>query len=566
MRCALSIIAWSLVLASCRAEHVDKAVGLPLRLADASTEAERAIVRALDIDLDGTATMLEAFQVPLLVGDAPQALLDSWMPSILQGASPTDSWEPWQRHLGVANGTGNVMITWTTVSPYSGAGASVKVAPLASGSCPEASSPTAWTSVHASSSNYSVPVRWYNPTGSGGVWIHRAAAAPVPPGKDFCYQTGGIEPSSGQWYGGTKAPLVGQVPRAVASDSAIQIALFADQGTIALLGFAVEALAISEAGWDSPSSQAASVLARIRGVDVESVLSSTAGAVGPSDSLVIVGDIAYAGIAINVPWLNITSNDEWEPIWDVYGQMIEPMASKRHFEATLGNHDNFYGATAVEHRYPIPGSPVPPPPPPQDRWFTWTEGPVRFISMSSENPYEKGTVQWLWIQQQLSIAQAQRATTPWVILLVHRPMLCSDADEYDSHRPGSPINVALEPLFSQYQAPDMVVSGHQHAFEVSNPTINGTVVKYPVNITTSSGEVEPAYVGATAPVHVMMGSAGAVQEEQWVEPQPLWSHYRIANTLDSYGYGVFNVFNSTHARYNFRPLTGTPGFSFWIIR
>ncbi len=36
------------------------------------------------------------------------------------------------------------------------------------------------------------------------------------------------------------------------------------------------------------------------------------------DAVMHVGDIAYAGIATNIPILNITSGDEWEFVWDQY--------------------------------------------------------------------------------------------------------------------------------------------------------------------------------------------------------------------------------------------------------
>ena len=54
------------------------------------------------------------------------------------------------------------------------------------------------------------------------------------------------------------------------------------------------------------------------------------------------------------------------------------------------------------------------------------------------------------------------------------------------------------------------------------------------------------YHNTSAPTYVVVGSAGAMQEERWIKPTPDWSAVRFANGAghfytDSYGYGSLVV-------------------------
>jgi hypothetical protein len=47
------------------------------------------------------------------------------------------------------------------------------------------------------------------------------------------------------------------------------------------------------------------------------------------DLTVHAGDIAYAGTDSAVPALNVSKDDEFEPLWDVYGEAHENFTSIR---------------------------------------------------------------------------------------------------------------------------------------------------------------------------------------------------------------------------------------------
>ena len=79
------------------------------------------------------------------------------------------------------------------------------------------------------------------------------------------------------------------------------------------------------------------------------------------------------------------------------------------------------------------------------------------------------------------------------------------------------------------------------------------------------------YENPSAPAHIVVGTAGAMQAEHWVEPSPNWSATRFANGnggkyTDTFGYGQLKTFNSTHLRFNFRPVSGNVKDAFWIVK
>lgn len=60
----------------------------------------------------------------------------------------------------------------------------------------------------------------------------------------------------------------------------------------------------------------------------------------------------------------------------------------------------------------------------------------------------------------------------------------------------------------------------------------------------------------------MIGSAGAMQEESWVQPRPVWSAVRWAVNLstvehieDFYGFGVVTCRNASYLKFEFVPIS-----------
>ena len=143
-------------------------------------------------------------------------------------------------------------------------------------------------------------------------------------------------------------------------------------------------------------------------------------------------------------------------------------------------------------------------------------------------------------------------------------MYCSDKSEYDAHVAGAPFQTALEPLLIAAKV-DVMMTGHEHGYERTHPARNGSVVSHPEVAPkqqargAGGGAVEHVYRRPSAPLGVMVGSAGGLQEDRWVTPRPAWSAFRVTATLarpwDGYGYVMMSVEGKTRLSFEFRPLS-----------
>jgi hypothetical protein len=124
------------------------------------------------------------------------------------------------------------------------------------------------------------------------------------------------------------------------------------------------------------------------------------------------GDLAYAGLSSAMPRLNISKEDEFEHIWDLWGIQNEPIAATRPFMVGVGNHERFYEYAAVQNRYKMPfeksgGN--------GDFWFSYTYGNVHWISISSEEDLSPDSAQIAFLRQDLQQAAANRVRAVAVV-------------------------------------------------------------------------------------------------------------------------------------------------------
>lgn len=371
--------------------------------------------------------------------------------------------------------------------------------------------------------SYDVPARWWQPEGWVGK-LYNVTFTHLQLGEEYSYSCKG---SNMTYTFHTKATYMGDKPTTFAT--------FGDMGTYVPLGFEVY-----------------NVLERSH-------------AKTPFDFVLQQGDISYAGVDTAVPWLNISKDDEFEFVWDVFGRQIEGVAATSPWMTGVGNHEAWYNFSAFRARYPMPGSRS------GGRgnfWYSFDYAGVHVVSASSEHDLSSGSPQLLWIENDLRKANLNRQSVPWVVFAIHRPLYSSDAAEYPQHSPGSYRLEQLEALLLENNV-DVTVSGHQHAYERCHPSRNGTDVILP-NRTWNSEDV---YEAPGAPVHLMVGSAGAFQHERWIEPAPAWSGKRFnrtgTNPMDGYGFVRVTLFNRTHLRAQFESLSRkSSAFSdaFWVVR
>jgi len=183
-------------------------------------------------------------------------------------------------------------------------------------------------------------------------------------------------------------------------------------------------------------------------------------------------------------------------------------------------------------------------------WYSIDYGTVHFTFFSTEHPYQPGSPQYQWMEQDLAKANSNRKSVPWIVLLGHRPMYCSDVAEWDDHRPGAQLQKMIEPVMQKYSV-DLYLCGHMHMYEKIYPVVNGTVM--------ATGTV---WVNPGAAAHVVQATAGVFLDSNFEDPQPDWSAIRT----NKWGYGKMLV-NQTHIWYQFMHQdTGNAIDEFWLIK
>lgn len=73
----------------------------------------------------------------------------------------------------------------------------------------------------------------------------------------------------------------------------------------------------------------------------------------------------------------------------------------------------------------------------------------------------KYTPQYIWLKEEL--ARVDRKKTPWLIVLVHKPLYSSNVAHYME---GEAMRSVFETWFVQYKV-DVIFAGHVHAYERS---------------------------------------------------------------------------------------------------
>jgi len=189
---------------------------------------------------------------------------------------------------------------------------------------------------------------------------------------------------------------------------------------------------------------------------------------------------------------------------------------------TEGNHEieptpgapDFLAYTA---RFPLPSAAAASPSP---LYYSYDVAGAHVVMLGSYADYARDSEQYAWARRDLAAVDRQR--TPWVVVGMHAPWYNSN---YNHFGEGDAMRDAMEALLYQHGV-DLVVAGHVHAYERSVPTFRG----------------RPDPCG---PVFVNVGDGGNREGLDFDYYQrPEWSAYREP----SYGHGVLDLLNATHAR------------------
>ncbi|XP_062582232.1 acid phosphatase type 7-like isoform X1 [Saccostrea cucullata] len=262
---------------------------------------------------------------------------------------------------------------------------------------------------------------------------------------------------------------------------------------------------------------------------------------GKYTSIFHVGDFAYnmedeGGMQVNDTHKNDTSMDLCEnKRGDTFLRLIEDFSSRVQYLTSPGNHEIDQGSFAhYRYRFSTPGTSWPIP---LNRlWYSIDIGQVHFVSYSSEVFFTSDgqyiAEQEKWLKADLKQANDNRARCPWVIVLGHRPMYCSNSDGDDCTKADSKVRAGLEDIFFNYGV-DIVLQAHEHSYERLWPQYKGVVLS-------------KNYTNPQAPVQLISGAAGSKYKgDNEKARREEWSAF--ANTDESLNsVGKLKIMNSTH--------------------
>ncbi|KAG1662296.1 Acid phosphatase type 7 [Nymphon striatum] len=279
---------------------------------------------------------------------------------------------------------------------------------------------------------------------------------------------------------------------------------------------------------------------------------------GMYDTLLHVGDIAY------------NMQDESGGVGDQFQEMVEPIAANLPYMLTPGNHDTYDNYSEYKNRFSTPGDQ-------QGLYYSYNVGPTHIISIATgfyyfywdTTGFQQMAVQYDWLIKDLQEATKpeNRALRPWIVILGHKPMYCSNSDGDDctwgyprvsayiedmysrktwynrsqSKKSSRPTRVGvpflhwfgMEKLLWKYGV-DIAIWAHEHSYERLWPIYNKKIY---------NGSIEHPYVNPKATVHLTTGSAGCQEgENPFIKNLPYYTAFR---SLD-YGYSRMTIVNNTH--------------------
>lgn len=251
---------------------------------------------------------------------------------------------------------------------------------------------------------------------------------------------------------------------------------------------------------------------------------------GLYDTILHIGDFAYD-----------MDSDNGE-VGDEFMRQIESVAAYIPYMTCPGNHEEAYNFSHYRGRFSMPGSS-------DSLYYSFDIGPLHIISISTELYYfmnygvKSLVFQYDWLEADLIKANLpeNRNERPWIIVVGHRPMYCSNnnTDDCTHHetltRAGIPFLkwFGLEDLFFKYGV-DLQIWAHEHSYERLWPIYNYNVY---------NGSYEEPYIDPLAPVHFTTGSAGCKEgRENFTDTRPEWSAFYSRD----YGYTRLKAYNKTH--------------------
>ncbi|CAF2047104.1 hypothetical protein HID58_035272 [Brassica napus] len=235
------------------------------------------------------------------------------------------------------------------------------------------------------------------------------------------------------------------------------------------------------------------------------------------DVFILPGDLSYA--------------DLLQPVWDTFGRMVQPLASKRPWMVTQGNHEvelipvlHSQSFTAYNNRWRMPfeesGST-------SNLYYSFNVYGVHFIMLGSYADFEPGSDQYQWLEKDLK--SIDRKTTPWLMAVIHAPWYNTN-EAHQGEKESVDMKQSMETLLYNARV-DLVFAGHVHAYERFNRVYEDKFDK-------------------CGPVYINIGDGGNKEglAKNYRDPSPAISLFREA----SFGHGQLVVVNASHAQWKWQ--------------
>jgi len=243
---------------------------------------------------------------------------------------------------------------------------------------------------------------------------------------------------------------------------------------------------------------------------------------GHFDAILHVGDFGY----------DLSTDDAL--VGDQFMRQVESMAAYVPYMTSPGNHEYHYNFSNYKNRFTMPGGDG------EGMFYSYDLGKAHIISINSEVFYwaqygwDRIKTQYNWVVADLKKANEpqNRKMRPWLIVLAHRPMYCSNNDGDSCTHVNDPLRMGYEKLFYE-NGVDLMVWAHEHSYERMWPTFDQM---------NCNGSTEFPYTNPKGPVHITTGSAGCREIHDGFGPAKSWTAYRSSD----YGYSRMTIHNSTH--------------------
>jgi len=241
-----------------------------------------------------------------------------------------------------------------------------------------------------------------------------------------------------------------------------------------------------------------------------------------------------------------------QPLWDSYGEMIEPLAKKIPWMVCAGNHEIEYNGTnkeglftAFENRYQMPyiqeaefggflidiaikpttNLPYCTPSIFQTEYnygnsfYSFESGIAHVIYLNPYSSSNETSQQYIWLKKNLEMVD--RNNTPWIIVVMHCPWYSSNVNHYGDSQTVI-MRESMEKLFYEHSV-NIVFSGHVHAYERTFPVFKNNTDEY-------------------GTVYITIGDGGNLEghDDEYYE-QPKWSAFRNGT---QYGYGTLTLLDN----------------------